>query len=81
MATNLLKFFSIGSDGGGLLVGVSRIGCAAAWYILGQERVLLAVGCLWLGQWTFGAFLFLPLHYPPQSAWGGFFFLLPMDRQ
>ena len=43
-----------------------------AWYTLGQERVLLAVGYLLLGQWTFGAFLFLPFHYPPQSALGRF---------
>ena len=43
-----------------------------AWYTLGQERVLLAVGYLLLGQWTFGVFLFLPFHYPPQSALGRF---------
>ena len=52
-----------------------------AGYILGQERVLLAVGCLWLGQWTFGAFLFFPFHYPPQSALGRFLLSSPMDRQ
>ena len=43
-----------------------------AWYTLGQERVLLAAGYLLLGQWTFEAFLFLPFHYPPQSALGRF---------
>ena len=43
-----------------------------AGYTLGQERVLLAVGCLWLGQWTSGALPFLPFHYPPQSALGRF---------
>ena len=43
-----------------------------AGYTLGQERVLLVVGCLLLGQWTFGAFLFLPFHYPPQSTLGRF---------
>ena len=52
-----------------------------AGYILGQERVLLAVGCSWLGQWTFGAFLFLPFHYPPQSTLGRFLLSSPMDRQ
>ena len=45
-----------------------------AGYTLGQQRVLLEVGCLWLGQWTFGALLFLPFHYPPQSALGRFLF-------
>ena len=39
---------------------------------LGLERALLAVGCLLLGQWTFEALLFLPFHYPPQSALGRF---------
>ena len=43
-----------------------------AWYTLGQERVLLEVGCLLPGQWTFMAFLFLPFHYPPQSTLGRF---------
>ena len=43
-----------------------------AGYTLGQERVFLALGYLWLGQWTFGALLFLLVHYPPQSALGRF---------
>ena len=43
-----------------------------AWYTLGQERVLLEVGYFLIGQWTFGAFLFLPFHYPPQSSLGRF---------
>ena len=32
----------------------------------------MAVGCLLLGQWTFRDLLFLPFHYPPQSALGRF---------
>ena len=43
-----------------------------AGYTLAKERVLLAVGCWWLGQWTFRALLFLPFHYPPQSGLGRF---------
>ena len=43
-----------------------------AGYTLAQERVLLAVGCWWLGQWTFEALLFLPFHYLLQSELGRF---------
>ena len=46
-------------------------------YTLGQW----AVGISWLGQWTFGAFLFLSFHYPPQPTLGRFLLSSPMDRQ
>ena len=46
-------------------------------YTLGQW----AVGISWLGQWTFGVFLFLPFYYPPQPTLGRFLLSLPMDRQ
>ena len=65
MATNFLKFCIIGSDGLALALaagaGFSSIGCAAG-------KIYTGSGCLWLRQWTFGALLFLPFHYPPQSV-------------
>ena len=54
----------------GFCVGIGM----QAGYTLGQW----AVGISWLGQWTFGAFLFLPFHYPPQSTKQCGF---PMDKQ
>ena len=47
MATNLLKFFSMGSDGVAFLVGASGIGCAAG-------RVYT-----WSGESAFGSGLFM----------------------
>ena len=75
MATNFLRFCRAGSvNGMAFAGGVSGVGCAVGriYTGFGQERALLAVGCLLLGQWTFGALLFLPFHYPPQSALGRF---------
>ena len=43
-------------------------------YTLGQW----AVGISWLGQWTFGAFLFLPFHYFPHSTREEFLLLFSM---
>ena len=37
---------------------------------LGQKRALLAVGCLLLGQWTFGALPLHPFNCPPHSTSG-----------
>ena len=54
MTTSFLRFCRAGSvDGMAFVVGVSGVECAVGEGRIysDQERVLLAVGCLWLGQW------------------------------
>ena len=45
---------------------------------LGQLRGVLAVGCFWVGQWTFWALPLVPSHYFPHSTREGFLLLFSM---
>ena len=61
MATNFLKFCSIGSDGVAFLVGASRV---LGWDCAGG-RIYTGSGLFWVGQWTFGALPLFLVHCPP----------------
>ena len=64
MATNFLKFCSMGSTNGVAFGdGVLGVDCVAR-----EGRMCTDSGLFLLGQWTFGALLFLPFHCPPQLS-------------
>ena len=76
MATNVLKFCRVGiANGVAFLVGASGVGCAAGriYTRLGEDASSSGLFVAWAVD--FGALLFLPFHYPPQSALGRFLHL------
>ena len=77
MATNFLKFFSIGSDGVAFMVGASGVNCAA-----GEGRVCTAsgegIGLLVAWVVGFWGLPLLPFHYLPHSTREGFCLLFSM---
>ena len=69
MATNFLKFCMAGSARLALaLAAGARSSCICC----ATGRIYTGSGLILVGQWTFGALLFLLFHYPPQSALGRF---------
>ena len=78
MATNLLKFFSMGSDGVAFLVGASGIGCAAGRVYTWSGESASGSGLFMAWAVDFwGLFYFFLSTTLLSQHWGSFFFLLP----